>query len=78
MVIKTNRDKNGNYTGKYKGVNFIIYGFPEGWVFNIIYYCKLMCQDSTYDSRDSGEYAFSTKKRCLQILKETIDNNKYK
>lgn len=76
-TMKTNRDINGNYTGNYKGLDFIIYNFPEGWVFNIDFWSKLMCQKLSYDSRQDGVLPFKTKKYCINILQETIDNNEY-
>ena len=76
--MKTKRDQDGNYIGNYKGLDFIVLGLNEGWVFCVDFWSSSMCQILTYDSREDGEAAYKTKKACLQVLKEAIDTEIYK
>lgn len=72
--MKTKRDVNGNYTGNYKGFDFIIYHYQEGWHFDVYYYNDLMLSVDIFSSLEYTNGYYTTKKHTLKILKECIDN----
>lgn len=74
--LNTKRDKDGNYTGEYKGVEFKIYAISNEWPFIINYFSKTMDQIETYSSTEDIP-DMKTKKLSMLALKDTIDNKDY-
>jgi phenolic acid decarboxylase len=72
--MKTKKDLNGNYTGSYKGFDFIIYNHQEGWHFDVYYYNDLILSDDSFSSLEYALGYYSTKRHTLIMLKECIEN----
>jgi hypothetical protein len=73
--IKTSKDNDGNWIGKYLDFEFKIYNLSDGWTYDIYYFSPIMQRKETYSS-DKDEPAFKSKKMAISFMVDKIKDIK--